>query len=72
MRDYLLNILFAVDELFNAMLGGRHDETISERMGWWYSAGGLRSVVAKPVCWFLNGVHPEHVIVDTRDRDRDT
>lgn len=29
--NYLLNILIAVDRLFNAITGGEHDETLSSR-----------------------------------------
>lgn len=51
---YLWNVLIAIDQFFNALLGGDPDETISGRMGRWHSMGGWRAKVAMPVCWLLN------------------
>ena len=33
MHRYLLNVLTAVDQLVNAVLGGDEDETVSSRLG---------------------------------------
>lgn len=60
MRDYLWNLLIAIDQLLNAVLGGDPDETISSRMGRWRYLGGWRARIAKPVCWLLNAVDPGH------------
>ncbi len=71
---YLWNILIAIDQLFNAILGGDPDETISSRMGRWHSMGGWRAVVAMPVCWALNIVDSGHcadAIEDDHHHERD-
>lgn len=33
MKRYFWNVLIGIDQLFNAILGGYPDETISSRMG---------------------------------------
>jgi hypothetical protein len=33
MKRYIINILIGIDQLFNAILGGDPDETISSRIG---------------------------------------
>jgi len=33
MKSYLFNLLIAIDQLFNALLGGNPDQTLSGRMG---------------------------------------
>ena len=60
MFRYLWNVLIAIDQLFNALLLGDPDETISGRMGRWHTLGGWRAKVAMPVCWFLNLFHTDH------------
>lgn len=53
---YIWNILIAIDQLGNAILGGDPDETISSRAGklqhrvWW----------AKGLCWFLDKIDAYH------------
>ena len=34
-RRYCLNVLISIDQLFNALMGGDPDETISSRFGKW-------------------------------------
>lgn len=53
---YIWNILIAVDQLGNAILGGDPDETISSR------AGKVQdeSRWAKCLCWFLNKLDTGH------------
>lgn len=38
MRKYLFNIVIAIDQLINAMLGGDPDETLSSRAAKWHPA----------------------------------
>lgn len=38
MRKYLLNILIAIDQLGNTLLGGDPDETLSSRAAKWHPA----------------------------------
>lgn len=45
MLKYLLNILIAVDELGNSILGGNPHETISARLGREYPNSELRKFV---------------------------
>jgi hypothetical protein len=47
LKKYIWNILIAIDQFFNAVLGGDSDETISSRMG---------KHVAKRDCPFCNFV----------------
>lgn len=53
---YVWNILIAVDQLVNTILGGDHDETISSR------AGKLQEkrAWAKQLCKFLNYLETNH------------
>ncbi len=53
---YFWNILIAIDQFVNTVLGGDPDETISSRAGkrqedqWW----------AKALCWVLNKLDTNH------------
>ena len=53
---YVWNILIAIDQFFNAVLGGDPDETISSR------AGKRRETQlwARCLCWFLNKLDTKH------------
>ena len=62
MLRYTLNVLIATDRLFNALLGGSHNKTISQRMGLWRLMGGWRATAARPMCWVLDIIHPDHCI----------
>lgn len=52
------NVLIAVDQLGNALLGGDPDETLSSRMGKAIRDGRCR--LCRPVCWLLNRIDPGH------------
>jgi hypothetical protein len=60
---YFRNVLIAIDQFFNTILAGNPDETISGRMGRWHSMGGWRAKVAKPMCWLLDLLDPDHCIL---------
>lgn len=51
MKIYILNFLIAIDQLFNALLGGKPDHTISGRVGFKASTVGGRWLMAE---WFIN------------------
>ena len=53
---YIGNMLIAMDQFFNALLGGDPDETISSRAG--KSQG--KSKIADILCWFLNKLDTGH------------
>ena len=47
-RKYLRNLLVAIDQLLNTILGGDPDETISSRLGkrdWW---------LGRFICWVFD------------------
>lgn len=47
-RKYLRNLLVAIDQLLNTILGGDPDETVSSRLGkrdWW---------LGRFICWVLD------------------
>lgn len=60
MLRYTLNVLIATDRLFNTILGGSPNKTISQRMGLWRLMGGWRAIVARPMCWVLDTFHTDH------------
>jgi hypothetical protein len=63
---YIFNILIAIDQLFNAILFGDPDETISSRIGKKIRAGTKNKfliVVAKILDW----IDPNHVIKTIED-----
>lgn len=45
MEQYILNVLVAVDQLGNALLGGCPDETVSARLGREYPSSWIRKLV---------------------------
>ena len=53
---YIWNILIAIDQLANAILGGDPDETISSRAG---KQQG-KTMWANVLCWFLNKLDTGH------------
>ena len=66
MKKYLLNVLIGVDQLFNTILAGYPDETISSRIGklkrqhggiipWYHPLVGL-------IDWGLDKIEPGHSI----------
>ena len=57
---YLWNVLIAIDQFFNALLGGDPDETISGRAGRWYIIGGWRGKIATPLVWLLDKIDQDH------------
>jgi len=60
-RRYIVNVLIALDQFANALMGGDPDETISSRAG-----RALRSkhkpLWARVLCWLLNWIDPRHCI----------
>lgn len=55
-RWYVWNILIAIDQLANALIGGDHDETISSRA----HKGKSRYICWAILCWFLEKIDPNH------------
>ena len=56
-------ILIAVDQLLNAILGGSADETISSRCGKRLravKAAGTKCYLCGPLCWLLDKIDPGH------------
>jgi len=53
---YIWNILIAIDQFFNALLGGDPDETISSRAG----KRKDTQLWAKCLCWLLNKLDTQH------------
>jgi len=58
MSNYPYRILLAIDQLFNAILGGDEDETISSRMGKHVVKKDSR--LCKFICSLLNKIDPNH------------
>jgi len=56
MLAYLKNIGIAVDQLFNALLAGDPDETLSSRMGKAVRDGRCR--LCEPICRLLDRIDP--------------
>ena len=54
LKRYGWNVLIAIDQLGNTLLGGDPDETISSRMG------KRRCRVCRLLCRLLHRVDPEH------------
>lgn len=61
---YLLNILIAVDQLANTILGGDPDETISSRLGKWKrcKTPGWRRKTSRFICWCLHPLDRNHCL----------
>lgn len=58
LKQYLWNILVAIDRLANSALGGDPEMTLSGRMGRAIANGNCK--LCKPVCWMLDKVDPNH------------
>jgi len=59
--DYLRNLLLALDELGNAILGGSHDETISSRLGK-HIMKARSNPIATACIWILNKLDDNHCL----------
>ena len=58
---YIINILIAIDQFANTILGGDPDMTISTRMGNWLRSGGyIKQAIAVVICRLLNIVDKNH------------
>jgi hypothetical protein len=55
---YFWNVLIAIDQLGNAVLGGNPDETISSRMG--KAIRERRCYLCRVICWFLDKIDKDH------------
>lgn len=58
MGRYFWNILIAIDQFFNAVLGGYPDETISSRMG--KRVAKKDCFLCNFICKLLNKIDPNH------------
>jgi hypothetical protein len=56
--QYFWNILIAVDQFANTLLGGDPDETMSSRMGKNIRAGKCK--LCKLTCYFLGLIQKDH------------
>lgn len=61
---YIWNILIAIDQLANAMLGGDPDETISSRLGKFVRDNqedtGFKGLISNVTCELLDVIDPGH------------
>ncbi|MFC6633535.1 hypothetical protein [Microbulbifer taiwanensis] len=57
-KRWLWNLLIALDQLANALLGGDPDETISSRMG--KAVREERCVLCRFLCDLLHRIDPNH------------
>jgi hypothetical protein len=57
-REYILEVLIAIDQGINAILGGYADETISSRCGKRIKDKNCR--ICFCLCWLLDKVDPRH------------
>lgn len=60
MKRYLYNLLIAIDQLVNTILGGYPDETISSRMG--KRVAKNDSLLCNLLCKLLNLIEKDHCI----------
>jgi hypothetical protein len=60
MKQYLWNLLISIDQLFNTLLGGFPDETMSSRMGKHLSKKDCP--VCNFFCGLLNFIQKDHCI----------
>jgi hypothetical protein len=58
MKRYIWNVLIAIDQFFNAVLGGDPDETMSSRMGKRVLRKDCR--FCKLICGILNVFEKDH------------
>ena len=66
MKKYFLNLLISIDQLFNTILGGYPDETISSRLGKLKRRHGGTipeyHPFARVIDWGLDQIDPNHSI----------
>lgn len=62
LRKYFWNLLIAIDQLFNAILLGDPDQTISGRLGNYleYNTSTWQYKIANVICWFLRKLDKNH------------
>jgi len=62
LKKYFWNILISLDQLFNTVLFGDPDETISSRLGKWleYPTTSTRYKFAEFTCKFLHMIDKNH------------
>jgi hypothetical protein len=65
MRDYILNVLIALDCLLNAVMGGHHSETVSARCARKTHCFGWRQLG-----WMLEKIDPGHLERSARYHDK--
>lgn len=56
-RSYLFRVLYSIDQLANAMVGGNPDETVSSALGKKQRRG---CKLCRFICGILNIVDPNH------------
>lgn len=76
MKKYVWNLLIAVDQLCNAILGGDPDETISSRLGKWARSGyhiacDTRLLVWAVANWVVNRFEKDHFRKSIDDTEGD-
>ena len=59
-KKYIINLLISIDQLFNTILGGNPDETISSRMGRHLLKKNCK--LCKIICKLLNLIDKNHCI----------
>ena len=63
MKRYFLNLLIAIDQLGNSIIGGYPDETISSRAGKWVRGNSqVKGGVWYWLCWSLEWIDKNHCI----------
>ena len=62
LKKYFWNILISIDQLFNTILFGDPDETMSSRFGKWLDKpeNTIRYKIASVICYFLRKIDPNH------------
>lgn len=60
MQNYVLQILIAIDQVFNAILGGYADETLSARAWRTEQKGRIFGKFFRPLIDFVLFVQPDH------------
>ncbi|QXP08654.1 MAG: hypothetical protein [Arizlama microvirus] len=71
-KQYIINILYSVDQFANTILCGDPDETISSRLGKLKRACGGQIPWAYPICktvdWFLEKIDNNHTLEAIEDQ----
>ena len=63
---YVWNLLIALDQFCNAIVGGSPDETMSSRFGKWSLLNSNKETdkrkryIACVICWFLDKLETDH------------